>query len=159
MRDLEPAPLSWIESAPHVIRVSAKLAAPPERVFAAFADGPGWTSWFPMMTQAAWVDGKTSGVGAERDVAMRLFGRFRERFIAWEPGRRFSFTIVQSTSPLLRRFAEDYRLSADGAGTRFDWTAGAEPANAAASLLAPGLRLFMRRLLARAAKNLDASLR
>jgi hypothetical protein len=56
-----------------------------------------------------------------------------------------------------RKFGEDYRLTADGGGTRFDWTMGAEPAGIG-KLLAPGLRVFMRRTLKRAARNLDRQL-
>ncbi len=158
MRDLTPVDLSWIETAPQVLRVSASFAAPPARVFEAFADAGGWPRWFPLMTSARWCGGATGGVGAEREVALRAFGRFRERFIAWEPGRRLAFTVVASTSPMLRKFGEDYQLTADGTGTRFDWIMGAEP-RGIGKLAAPGLRLVMRRLLRRGAKNLDAVLR
>jgi len=157
MRELTPVDLSWIEDAPVTVRTSTTLAAPPDRVFAAFADTAGWPRWFPLMTSAAWSDGQ-SCVGAEREVALRAFGRFRERILAFDPGRRFAFTMIGTTSPLMRRMGEDYRLSSDGAGTRFDWTMGAEPRGAAGALV-PGLRVIMRRILARAARNLDGQLR
>ncbi len=157
MRDLTPCDLDWIDRAPSVVRVSAHLAAPPARVFAAFADAASWPRWFPLMTAARWLDPAGGGVGREREVTLRAFGTFRERFLAFEPGR-FAFTVVASSSAMMRRFGEDYRLTADGAGTRFDWTMGAEPAGLGRPL-APGLRLFMRRVLTRAARNLDRELR
>lgn len=157
MRDLAPCDLAWIERAPVVVRVRAHLEAPPDRVFAAFADAGGWPGWFPLMREARWLDGARGGVGQEREVALRGLGRFRERFLAWDPPHRFAFAVVGSTSPMMRAFGEDYRLSAEGTGTRFDWTMGAEPTGAG-KLAAPGLRLVMRRLLRRAARNLDRQL-
>lgn len=156
MRELPPAELSWIARAPEVVKVSARLHAPPAAVFAALTDAAGWTRWFPLMTSAAYRDGG-GGLGRERDVTLTGFGRFRERFIAWEEPHRFAFTVVASTSPLMARFAEDYRLTAEDGGTRFDWTLGAEPAGLGKKL-APAFRLVMWGLLTRAAHNLDRAL-
>jgi hypothetical protein len=158
MRDLAPCDLDWIDRAPQVVRISARFKAPPARVFAAFADAPAWPRWFPLMTKVAWCDGASAGgLGQEREVTLRGLGVFRERFIAWDEGKRFAFTVVASTSPMMKKFGEDYFLTADGNGTRFDWTMGAEPAGIG-KLLAPGLRVFMRRVLRRAARNLDRQL-
>jgi uncharacterized protein YndB with AHSA1/START domain len=126
MRELPAVELEWIETAPVVLRVEGRFAAPPGRVFEAFADAPGWTGWFPSMTRSAWTAGG-GGVGSEREVSVRGFGAVRERFLAWEPGARFSFTMIGATSPLIRRMGEDYRLSADGAGARLDVTVGIDP--------------------------------
>jgi hypothetical protein len=160
--DLSPVELAWIDAAPATIRLSTRFAAPPERVFAAFADAASWTRWFPMMHEARWLPGEggsggPGGLGAQREVAVRGLGRFRERFIAWEPGRRFAFTVVGTTSPLIRRLGEDYRLAPDGSGTRFDWTMGADP-SLPARVLMPALRVMLRAVVGQAAKNLDRQL-
>ncbi|MCE9580438.1 MAG: SRPBCC family protein [Deltaproteobacteria bacterium] len=157
MRDLEPVELAWIPTAPLVLTTTTHFDAPPARVFDAFADAAGWPRWFPLMTKARWLDGSTGGLGAEREVALRGLGKFAERFIAWEPGARFAFTVVRSTSPMLTRFGEDYRLTADGGGTRFDWMMGATP-RGAGKVLAPALKILMKRILARAGKNLAKQL-
>jgi len=157
MRTLTPCDLDWIDRAPQVVHVTAHLRASPAKVFAAFADAASWPRWFPMMTTAAWREPGGGGVGKERDVSLRGLGTFRERFLVWDEGSRFAFTVIESTSPMMKRFGEDYRLTADGAGTRFDWTMGAEPAGLG-KLLAPGLRFMMGRVLKRAAQNLDRQL-
>jgi uncharacterized protein YndB with AHSA1/START domain len=126
MKQLAPADLGFLDTAPLRITGSARLAASPDHVFASFADAPQWLRWWPMMTRCTWtVD--TAAVGAEREVAVRLLGRFRERMIAWQPGARFAFTMIGSTSPAASQLAEDYRLSADGGGTRIDWVLAAQP--------------------------------
>jgi len=157
MRDLVPCELEWIEKAPQVARISEHIEAPPAKVFAAFADAASWPGWFPLMTKAVWLDPAGGGVGRERDVTLRGFGTFRERFLAFDAPDRFAFTVIASSSSMMKRFGEDYRLVAEGNGTRFDWIMGAEPAGLG-TIAAPGLRLFMRRLLTRAARNLDRTL-
>ncbi|MBZ0232028.1 MAG: SRPBCC family protein [Deltaproteobacteria bacterium] len=156
LRDLEPVELEWIERAPQVARISEHIEAPPAAVFAAFADAESWTRWFPLMTRAAWL-GAERGAGAEREVKLLALGTFRERFLAFEPDRRFAFTVIKSSSRLMTRFGEDYRLTPEGPGTRFDWVMGAE-ATGLGKRLAPGLRFFMEQLLTRAARNLEKQL-
>lgn len=157
MRELPPVDLDWIPRAPQVVKVSARFSAPPAKVFAAFADASTWPRWFPLMTSAVYRDPAGGGLGRERTVVLRTLGTFRERFIAWDEPGRYAFTAVATTSPMLARFAEDYRLTADGTGTRFDWTMGAQ-LRGVARPGAPILRMIMRRLLNRAARKLEARL-
>ena len=157
MRDLPPVELDWIARAPEVVKLTARFSAPPARVFASFADAGGWPRWFPLMKSAAYADAAGGGLGRERTVVLRALGTFRERFIGWEDPGRFAFTAVATSSPMLARFGEDYRLTADGTGTRFDWTMGAQ-LRGVARAGAPALRLIMRRLLTRAARNLERQL-
>jgi uncharacterized protein YndB with AHSA1/START domain len=156
MRDLEPVELPWIEQAPRIARVSEHIEAPPARVFALFADADSWPRWFPLMRKAAWI-GTPGQVGSEREVSLRGFGVFRERILAFEEPYRFAFTVIKSSSGMMKRFGEDYRLTAEGHGSRFEWTMGADPAGLGKPL-APALRLFMQQLLTRAARNLEREL-
>lgn len=126
---LPPQSVDFFERAPLKVQERAVVAKSPDEVFAAFADAPSWPRWFPLMTRCDWVSTETSGVGAERVVHLTLLGTYRERFIAWEPGRRFSFTMTETSSPLARALAEDFRFSPvdGGAATAIDWTLAAEP--------------------------------
>jgi uncharacterized protein YndB with AHSA1/START domain len=153
VKTLEPADLGFFDRAAQRIVATARVSAPPDRVFASFAEPSDWIRWFPLMTAARWVAG-APGVGAEREVALTALGRFRERMIAWEPGRRFAFTMIGSTSPLATQIAEDYRLHADGAGTRIEWIMAASPTSAGRLLRTP-TRLLMQGLFARGGKNLE----
>lgn len=122
-------------------------------MFTAFADASEWTQWWPMMTTSRWTAG-AGGIGAEREVAVRMLGSFREQMIAWEPDVRFAFTMIASSSPIASQIAEDYRLTPDGAGTRVDWLLAARP-NALGKLATPVVRTVMSRMFVRGMNNLD----
>ena len=153
MKPLDAAGLDFFSSAPLTATATARLGAPPAQVFASFADAPQWLRWWPMMTTCKWVV-DTAAVGAEREVAVRLLGRYRERMIAWQPGERFAFTMVASNSPMASQIAEDYRLTADGTGTRVDWVLAARP-RTLGRLAAPVMRVTMRRMFNAGMARLD----
>lgn len=155
MKTLAPTDLDFFDSAPVRIVASATIPTRPAVLFDLFADVASWPAWFPMMKRAAWHGGRSGGLGAEREVALRLLGRFHERMIAWEPGARFSFTMIGTTSPLVRQLAEDYRLTAVDGGTRLDWVLAATPTTIGKASM-PMMRVIMRRLFARAGKRLRA---
>jgi len=153
MGAMEPMTLAEIETAPFRVVQTATLAAAPSAVFAELADPARWLDWFPLMRRAAWTSATTEAVGAERSVALRVFGKFDERFIAWEPGKRYAFTMTASTSPLTARMAEDWKLSRDGNGTRLEWTVAAVPTRLGRGAT-PVLRVVLRRMFRRGTANL-----
>jgi hypothetical protein len=158
MRDMEPMTLAEIETAPFRVNKTARFEASPDALFAELVDPQRWLAWFPLMYRAAWITPKTSGVGAEREVALRVFGKYRERMLAWDPGERFAFTMTGSTSPLVSRMAEDWRLSREGNGVRLDWTVGAYP-SALGKLGAPALKAVLSRLFTGGGAKLEKLLR
>ncbi|MBK9036267.1 MAG: SRPBCC family protein [Myxococcales bacterium] len=157
MKQLTPTDLAFFDAAPMQVRVTGTVAASPDAVFAAFADAGGWPRWFPLMHTAAWTRG-AGGVDAERAVALRLLGRFEERMIAWEPGARFAFTMIGTSSPLVAQMAEDYRLTAVDGGTRIDWVMAARPSTLG-KVGRPALAVISRRLFRGAVPRLDRHLR
>jgi len=158
MRDMEPMTLAEIETAPFRVHETARFEASPDALFARMVDPRSWLEWFPLMYRAEWMTPKTSGVGAEREVALRVFGKYRERMLAWEPGERFAFTMTASTSPLVKRMAEDWRMSREGNGVRLDWTVGGYPTTVG-RMGAPALRAVLSRLFAGGRAKLEKLLR
>jgi len=150
--------LAEIETAPFRVHETARFEASPDALFARMVDPRSWLEWFPLMYRAEWITPKTSGVGAEREVALRVFGKYRERMLAWEPGERFAFTMTASTSPLVKRMAEDWRMSREGNGVRLDWTVGGYPTTVG-RMGAPALRAVLSRLFAGGRAKLEKLLR
>lgn len=157
MKELVAQGLDYFTSAPVRLFCHASFAAPPEAVFAKLADPASWPTWFPMMKSAAWVGEPVATLGADRDVALTGLGRFRERMIAWEPGKRFAFTMVQSSSPFASAMAEDYKLKATATGTQLDWIMAVTPTTLG-KIAVPGLRIVMRNIFERGGKRLNAQL-
>ncbi len=158
MRDMQPMTLADIAAAPFRLTKTARFDTTPEALWAQLIDPATWLRWFPLMYRAEWITPQTSGVGATRDVALRVFGTYREQMIAWEPNARFSFTMTGSTSPLVSRMAEDWRLTRDGSGVRLDWTVGATPTTLG-RVGAPALRGVLSRLFAGGRPKLEKLLR
>ncbi len=162
MKPMTPVDLTFLDSAPLRLQVSHHLRASPERVFAALAPPASWLEWFPLMRAAEWLPGPVECVGARRRVRLTVFGGFDEVFLAWEvpaggnPGR-YTFAMTASTSPLASAMAEDYRVLADGSGTRIDWTLAAT-LTPLGKVGRPALVGVMRGLFGRALRNLDAHL-
>lgn len=155
MAAMTPTDESFFRDAPQLIQQRISLGAEPDLVFAALADPRSWPKWFPLMNEAAWVGDKTSGVGAEREVNLRLLGRYRERMIVWEPGIRYAFTITASNSGMATSVSEDYRISPDGPGRSFlDWTFAAAP-RAWVKPVSPVVRLGMSQIFKLAGPRLD----
>jgi hypothetical protein len=142
MRDLVPMELSEIDHARVRFAGGDVLTATPEAIFDELGDP---SLWLPLMRRSVWMTGATSGVGAEREVELALFGAFRERMLAWDRGRRLAFTMIATTSPLVARMAEDWRLVREPGGTRVSYTVAAE-LRPFARAMAPALRIVMRQL-------------
>ncbi|MFT3700148.1 MAG: SRPBCC family protein [Kofleriaceae bacterium] len=158
MRTLAPVDLDFFETASRKIVGRAHLSASPDKVFASFARPDEWRTWFPMLRSATWINGE-GGLNSEREVKMGGgLGVFRERFIAWQPGVRFSFTMFETSSPLVTQMGEDYRLSPDGTGTQLDWVMAAT-LTTLGTIAWPATKALMGSFFRRGGKKLEAHLR
>lgn len=151
MRSMTPLALDEFGEQPFQFTATAKLDADPLAVFAELGDP---SLWFPLMRRSVWKTAATSGVGAEREVDVRTFGRFRERMLAWDVGERVAFTMVGTTSPLVDRMGEVWQLSREDIHTRLDWVMAAQPTRLG-RLATPALRAILRVVFMRAVGNLQ----
>ncbi|HEY5951475.1 MAG TPA: SRPBCC family protein [Kofleriaceae bacterium] len=151
MRSMTPLALDEFDAQPFRFTATAKLDADPIAVFAELGDP---SLWFPLMTRSVWKTGATSGVGAEREVNVRTFGKFRERMLAWDTGERVAFTMTGSTSPLMECMGEDMRISREDIFTRLDWIVVGKP-TLLGRVAAPALRAILRVIFIRAAGNIQ----
>jgi hypothetical protein len=146
-----PMALADFERAPFQFRAEATLDATPDAVFDELGDP---SLWYPLMQRSVWRTGATSGVGAEREVTVSLFGEFREQMLAWDRGARCAFTMIGTTSPLIARMAEDWRLSGAGAGkAHLEWIVVATPTTIGRAAT-PVLPLILRAMFAAGTRTL-----
>jgi uncharacterized protein YndB with AHSA1/START domain len=105
---LQPAELDFVERAPHRFRAEAYVHAPAHRVFEIVA-GEAMERWLPEFVALRWTSPEPFGEGTTRQLDLRLLS-VKERVLAWEPGRRFAFTITAMTAPLLVQAVEDVHM-------------------------------------------------
>lgn len=76
-----------------------------------------------------WTSERPFGVGTTRSIsALKGVNRFREHFFIWEEGRRHAFYVLESSTPMVKRFAEDYQVEpVTETSCRFTWTVAYEP--------------------------------
>jgi len=118
---LAPSGLDFLGTAPFRFHNQARVPATPQQVFDVLADIDSWPRWFKDFKGATWTSPAPYGVGSTRDVKLLPLS-VKERFLAWTPGERFAFTMEAITLPLVSQLMEEWRLTADGAGTVVEWT-------------------------------------
>lgn len=114
------------ESAPIRFTATRRIAQSPDTIFAALADTPTWSQWFPAVARSEWTSEPPFGVGSTRRV--KTGGAWiDEEFNVWEPGRRWGFVIVSTPLPIFRAGAELATLDPDGDATRVTYTMFLDP--------------------------------
>ena len=134
--------------------VTARSAAPPERVFELLADATSWPRWAgPVIAHGSWErvgDPAPGGVGAIRKLGRwPMFGR--EQIVAAEPPSHQAYTML-SGNPV-HNYRADIALAPAGDGTLITWTATFEPSIPGTGLL---LEAVYRRLIGSFARRLAA---
>lgn len=157
--------MTFVERAPVRHVFTKVVAAPRDDVFAAIADPTGWHAWFPGVRGARYASPPPYGVGTIREADVSGT-RWVEEMIAWEPGRRWAYTVTDASTPLASAQVEvfdcddvlDTAATASAARTRVTWTLAIEP-RLLQKIAAPIAPLVMGRLFERAMTNLETQLR
>lgn len=123
---LEPADASFLDTAAHryVNVIDAPVA--PEAVWASLQSDRSLAAWGRSVKSVEWTSARPFTVGTTRQVTLPLGATVREEFFRWEDGERYSFFVRESSLPGLRRFAEDYVVTAHDGGARLTWTVAIE---------------------------------
>lgn len=114
---VRPVDLSFAERAPYACIHDADVAALPAAVFAALADLDRWPQRFGPATRGEWITSPPHGIGAVRAVQVGAL-YLVECFVAWEPGARFSFSVIEANLPFARALLEDWRIAPTRTGSR-----------------------------------------
>jgi uncharacterized protein YndB with AHSA1/START domain len=119
---VHPADIGYTETSPFQIRHEALIAAPPERVFEILASNEGAKAWFKDYVATRWTSAPPNGVGSTREVELKLLTA-KERFLAWDPGKRLTFCVYALTLPIVTQMVEDMVIEPSGdGGARLVWT-------------------------------------
>lgn len=119
--------LAFADRAPQRFEVETLIYTTPERVFEILTTPEGMDEWLIGFRGARWLSPSPHGVGSTREIHLGPAG-FRERFLAWEPGRRLCFALAETTVPGVRRLLEDIHLASEGMNTtRLRWLVRYEP--------------------------------
>lgn len=152
MRPLVRQTTEWIPQAPVSVTRSRRIAAPVERLWEAIAAHERWPEWFPAL-RAVEPIGTGEGVGGGRRVHLRGL-TVEEEFLAWEPGKRFAFTVVGADKPGIKAMVEDIRIEPDGGDAAIvRYTQAIQPMGS--RVVAPLLRRAVPRTLDGALEGLD----
>src|SRR4051794_23537239 len=93
---VEAQPLRYTQTSPRVLENVVTIDATPERVFEVFATAENQRDWFQDFVACRWTTSEPHGVGSEREIELKIL-TVKERFLAWEPGKRLTFAIYAST--------------------------------------------------------------
>ena len=155
MRALTPKTLDFLDEAPVRTRIAGTVSAPPSEVFAVLADDARWPRWCSAFKGCRSLPGMPQGKGYGRYVDAGWL-KVEERFIVWEPGKAWFFTLTRGNTGVFRAFVEGAALEpADDGRTAIVWRIGLRPA----WYLRPLSRLIQRmndRAVSRLIGELDA---
>ena len=148
-----PVGLDFLESAPIRIMNEVEIEASPREVFNVLADADAWPRFLKDVIRAEWASPEPHGVHSTRKLILKGMTAM-EKFIVWDPGKRFTFCIVETSAPLVRALCEDYRLEpSDGGKTRLTYVLACEP-TLLLKLMGPMGRQLFRGLAGRVALGL-----
>lgn len=156
MRATIPREVDFLETAPLRATLVRTIRGTPDAVFAVLADNERWPEWFAFFRECRTTS--AAGVGGTRHVDAGGM-KVDERFLAWEPGRAWVFTLTTCRPRVIRSLVEGAWLEPAGPdATRITWRIGVEFA-APLRWLSPLLRWHVARMTGKLIDGLDARMR
>lgn len=126
MLKLTPRDTDFVDTAPIRITTVVTVKATPEEVWAVMADNERWPEWFKAAKSCRTTSAVSGGVGSTRWIHVDLF-KVNERFIAWDPPRRWAFTILDVNLPGIVSVVEHALIEPAGTGeTRVTYVMASE---------------------------------
>lgn len=118
---IKPSELDYATQTPYYLDNVLRIEAPPEIVFNVLSESD-WGQWFVDFGSVTWTSPKPYGIGSTRTVQLKMLS-VDERFLAWNPGSRFSFSIDAIDLPLVEAMMEDMQMLPldNGQATEFRW--------------------------------------
>jgi len=115
MPKLTPRNTDFVDSAPIQLTTVVTVKATPHEVWAVMADNERWPEWFKAAKACRTTSDVAGGVGSTRWIHVDLF-KVNERFVAWDPPRRWSFTILDMNLPGVVSVVEHALIEPTGDG-------------------------------------------
>jgi hypothetical protein len=118
---LQRSELDYAARAPYHLDNELLIEASPDAVFKVLSESD-WVNWFVDFRSVSWTSEPPYRVGSTRTVQMKDLA-VKERFLAWDPGKRFSFSIDAISNPMVEAMMEDLQLEPvdKGRATRLHW--------------------------------------
>jgi len=158
MAALTPQSPEWTDTAPVKFSAVREVAATAEAVFVALADHESWPEWFDAIGRVERIGEQHDGVGSKRRIFVaRQRIRLVEEFIEWEPGKVWSFTVLEATGPfrLLETLNERITIQTTGPDrARITYLMAMKPNRGAGLLFDKVLRRGMAKILTTALDSL-----
>ena len=105
MATYQPEDITFADRAPITAEGVGIVAGTPAEVWAALVDYPAWPTWFGNLKSCEPTSTPATGIGSTRRVVLTGGIAFDERFIAWDEGELWSFTVI-SGPPVFNRLVE-----------------------------------------------------
>jgi uncharacterized protein YndB with AHSA1/START domain len=143
--DLRREDVTFADRAPLLNEAHVDLPATPAEIWPALADAAAWTRWFRGVRVARYTTPPPHGVGAMRHVEVQRL-EVDEEVIAFEPERRFAFSVRTANRAGFEAMVEVVDLEPRGDTTRVTYRQAIETAGWLRPLV-PLLRRQLRREL------------
>ncbi len=127
MKKLAPQGLDFLESPPSAMDFEATMRCSAQELFEVLASAEKLSSWLEDFVGVDWLTEPPRGAGSRREVRLKIL-TVHERFIVWEPGKRFAFTMEAMSLPLVSAMGEDMQIAAiDDDHCKLTWRVAYEP--------------------------------